>query len=353
MLFADREPAFNLSDSPKKEVAHMQNQGLNPGRLMEMSGQYWQSCALQAAVKLDLFAAIGDSPRTAQQVANEAGLKPRAAAMLLNAMAALGLIRKDEEKYANTRVSIELLCPASPKYIGHMIMHHHHLVESWGRLDEAVRSGQPVRKRTSENDDTRRESFLMGMFNIASATAPMVVPHIDLSTKTHLLDLGGGPGTWAIHFCQNHPQLKATVWDLPTTRPFAEKTIARFELTDRIQFSAGDYSTDDLGSGYDVAWLSHILHAESPWSCRQLLDKTASALAPGGWLLIHEFILNDNMDGPLFPALFSLNMLLGTNGGQSYAQSELAEMLISAGATKVQRIAMQLPNDSGVMMGQF
>jgi SAM-dependent methyltransferase len=232
-------------------------------------------------------------------------------------------------------------------------MHHHHLLESWSQLDQAVLSGRPVRTQASFSNDEWRESFLMGMFNLAMGLAPKIVPLIDLSSKRHLLDLGGGPGTYAIHFCKKYSQLKATVYDLPTTRPFAEKTIKQFELTDRIQFAEGNYLNDPVEGRYDAIWLSHILHGEGPDDCRMIIQKAISVLEPGGMIIIHDFILNNSMDGPLFPALFSLNMLLGTDSGQSYSEIQIIDMLAAAGVKDVRRIVVQSPNDSGIIMGEI
>jgi len=187
------------------------------------------------------------------------------------------------------------------------------------------------------------------MFNMANQSAPLIVPAIDLSARKRLLDLGGGPGTYAIHFCRANAELTAVVCDLPTTRAFAERTIAAHGLADRIAFAAVDYETDPVPGDFDVAWLSHVLHGESPAGASRLLRKAADALQPGGLLLVQEFILGDARDGPLFPALFSLNMLVGTPGGQAYSGAELAAMLETAGATGVRRLPLELPNGAGVM----
>jgi ubiquinone/menaquinone biosynthesis C-methylase UbiE len=191
----------------------------------------------------------------------------------------------------------------------------------------------------------------MGMFNLAMALAPRLVPLIDLGGRRHLLDLGGGPGTYAIHFCMKNPQLKASVFDLPTTRPFAEKTIKKFDLSDRIDFMDGNYLEDRISGRFDVAWLSHILHGEGPDDCLKILKKTVAVLEPEGLIVIHDFILNNSMDGPLFPALFSLNMLLGTTSGQSYSEDQIADMLSRAGVKDIRRIPFESPNDSGIMLG--
>ena len=327
----------------------MTNPKWHPGELLELSGYFWRTCTLHAAVKLDVFTCLGDRQMSADAVADALKAEPDAVQRLLNALVAMELMAKAGTKYANTPSSKTYLSKESPQYLGNIIMHHHHLVPSWAQLDVSVQTGKPIRQRSSFNDEEWRESFLMGMFNMAMNMAPILIPEIDISARRHLLDLGGGPGTYAIHFCRHNPHLKATVFDLPTTRPFAEKTIKRFELPDRIDFQAGNYLKDEIKGRYDAAWLSHILHGEGPDGCHQIIQKAVAALEPGGIIIIHEFILNNTMDGPLFPALFSLNMLLGTDAGQAYSEQQLREMLATAGAKEIQRVSVQTPNDSGII----
>ncbi len=191
----------------------------------------------------------------------------------------------------------------------------------------------------------------MGMFNVAMGLAPRAVKEIDLRGRKTLLDLGGGPGTWAIHFCLANPGLRATVFDLPATRPFAEKTIARFGLSDRVDFQGGDYLKDEVRGSYDVAWLSQVLHGEGPDACREMVRKAVGALVPGGLILVHEFILDNNLAGPLHPALFSLNMLAGTQAGRSYSEQQIMDMLAEAGAKDLRRLPFSPPGQSGIVAG--
>jgi SAM-dependent methyltransferase len=329
----------------------MSFQEWNPGNLLEISGSYWKTCALHAGVKLDLFSIVGDNEMTADKVASQLDANVDGVERLLNALTAMELMVKAGRIFKNTDGAKAFLVKGAPGYIGYMIMHHHHLMESWNRLDESVITGKPVRSQMTFSNEEWRENFLMGMYNMAMNIAPKLVPEIDLTGRRRFLDLGGGPGTYAIHFCLYNPKLNATVYDLSTTRPFAEKTIAGFGLSQRIDFQDGDYTKMGVNGKFDVAWLSHILHGESPDTCRDIIQKAVAVLEPGGMIIVHEFILNDSMDGPLFPALFSLNMLLGTDGGRSYSESKISEMLSEAGAKNIRRILVKTPNDSGIILG--
>ena len=324
---------------------------MTPGELIEISGYFWKTCALHTAVKLEVFTVIGGAQLTAEEISQSLKGSIKGVERLLDALTAMDLLVKAGGKYTNSDAAKAFLAKDSPKYMGHIIMHHHHLLESWSQLDQAVLSGRPVRPRASFSKEEWRESFLMGMFNMAMGMAPLLVPLIDLSSCSHLLDLGGGPGTYAIHFCLGNPQLKATVYDLPTTRQFAEKTIKQFNLSDRIHFADGNYLNDPIEGRYDAVWLSHILHGEGPGDCGMIIQKAVKVLEPGGVIIIHDFILNNNMDGPLFPALFSLNMLLGTDSGQSYSENQIFDMLAAADVKDMRRIAVDSPNDSGIIIG--
>ena len=321
----------------------------NVGRLLSTSSGYWRSSTVHAAVKLEIFTALGDDSLTVTEVGAIIRAGERGLAMLLNALTAMGLLEHESDRYKNTVFSRTYLVKDEPGYIGHIILHHFHLVDAWAKLHEAVIQGRPVEKR-SHGDAVERESFLMGMFNLAMAIAPTVATAVNLEGRRRLLDLGGGPGTYAIHFCLANPELRATIYDRRTTEPFARKTTERFGVADRIDFVAGDFNADPIGGPYDVAWLSQILHSNTAEECRALIKKAVGTLEPGGIILIHDFFLNDTMDGPLFPALFSMNMLL-SNYGRSYSAKEVSAMMQEAGAGVIHRLEFQAPNDSGILCG--
>jgi SAM-dependent methyltransferase len=330
----------------------MNHRPKSPGELLEISGSYWRACTLHAGVKLDLFTLLGDRALTVEQLQERLRADADGLERLLNALAAMGLLVKEGQGFANTEASRKYLDSNSGQAVNHLIMHHHHLAPSWARLDESVRTGKPIHEPVPELDEERRKSFLLGMAASAMLMAPQLVAGIDLGSSRHMLDLGGGPGTYAVHFCLHNPGLRATVLDLPASRPYAEKTIVDFGLENRVGFVPGDYVHEEVQGSYDVVWMSHILHGESPQDCESIVAKAVRVLATGGQILLHDFILEDTGDDPPFPALFSLNMLVATEGGRAYTQTELESMLRRAGVGDVRRLDVQGPNQSGVLAGR-
>jgi len=320
-------------------------------KLLETSGYCWQSFTLQAGVKLDIFTAIGDSAVKGADLAKKLDADPRGLAMLLNALAAMGLVNKKGASYENSEAGKRFLVKGSEEYVGYMIAHFQHTVSAWTRLAEFVSTGKAA---LAEHDMTeaQRENFLMGMHTLASAVARNVASLIDLSACTHLLDLGGGPGTYAIHFCLANPFLKATIYDRPESEPYAMGMIRKFALPERIDFAGGNYLREEIPGTYDAAWMSHILHGEGPEDCIKILKKTVSALRPGGMVYVHDFILDDTLAQPLFPAIFSLNMLVNTSKGQSYSESQIKTMLSESGVKEIRRLEITGPNDSGIICGR-
>lgn len=325
----------------------------NPARILELSGKYWESFALHTGVELDIFTLLDEEGMTIDEIASELSLSKRGARALVCALTALGFLKKEGEIYYDSGDAVEYLSQNSPEYLGYMIRHHHYLSKYWAMLPKAVKTGQPIKKRSLHNLGRKElEAFLMGMFNNASLIAPKIADQIDLNQCQTLLDLGGGPGTYAIHFCLKNPNLSAKIYDLKQSAVFAESLVSGYGLKSRIEFVPFDFTKSKIKEKFDAVWLSHILHGEGESTARRVVKSATSALNKGGKIFIHEFILNDDGTSPVFPAIFSLNMLIGTKEGKSYTESEIKEFLSSAGITEIKLLDFEGPSQSRIIYGR-
>ncbi|MDR1396321.1 MAG: methyltransferase domain-containing protein [Desulfarculales bacterium] len=324
------------------------------GEILDLAMAYWGSCALQAGVQIDLFSALAAGPRSEQELAARLGCDGRAFNMLVSALASMGFLHREGDKVIASGDSIKFLARSSPEYVGFIILHHAHIMPAWSRLAQAVRSGQASAERLviTTSDEEEREAFLLGMFNIAQQQAGSIAQALDLSGRSRLLDIGGGPGTYAVHFCRRNPELRAAVIDLPASEPIARKIVTASGLADRIDFVGGDYFSMPLPQG-DVVWLSQVIHGENPEQAALLIKKAAACLPSGGLLGVQEFVLNDDRGGPQHPALFSLAMLVETASGQAYTQREIKTMMQAAGVKSPRRLEVDLPQGCQVLVGEM
>jgi predicted O-methyltransferase YrrM len=308
---------------------------------------------LMTANRLGIFAALGEEALTAEEVGQKCRSHPRSTALLLNACVALGFLRKDGDRYANSPEALESLIPGKATYIGDRIKHDEWLYSVWSHLERAVRTNRPVRHLAEPppGSNTSKE-FSLAMHNLAMRTGPLLAATLDLSGRRQLLDCGGGVGTHSIFLVQRYPGLRATVLDLPDAIGLAKEVIERFGLADRITARVGNYFVDDLGQGNDVVLLSSVLHSMPPEACRRLLEKCHRSLVSGGWVVVHESLIDPEGTSPLRAVLFSLNMLANTGEGRSYSGEQIMRLMEEAAFTPLEVKSLPPPAWTSLVIGE-
>ncbi len=298
---------------------------------------FQESRILLTAVELDLFTAVG-SGASAQEVALKAGTHPRATETLLNALAAIGALVKKDARYFNTPATEQHLVAGSPACARPALMHTVHLFDSWATLTECVRKGTAVRKPgVAAGDPQWTESFIEAMHWRARDEAGELARTARAQDVKRMLDIGGGSGVFSIAFATANPELRAEVFDLEPVLRIAQRHIRAAGLESRVTTRAGDLTRDEFGSGYDLILLSAICHMLDPQQNFDLLRRCLGALAPGGRVLIRDFILDPDKTSPQQAAIFAVNMLVGTKGGSTYTEDEYASWLRGAGFAEVRR----------------
>jgi len=228
-------------------------------------------------------------------------------------------------------------------------MHTAHLWLRWSTLTDCVRAGTSVAPREAAADEDWTEAFIAAMHRNASERAPLVVSTIGADKVARMLDVGGGSGAYSIAFAKANPILQADILDLETVQPIASRHLQAAGVEDRVRVRVGDLRTADLGAGYDLVFISAICHMLSPDENLDLLGRCRAALAPGGRVVVQDFILEADKTAPRFAAIFALNMLVGTRAGSSYSEPEYAEWLAGAGFQEIRRV--RLPGMTGLMIG--
>lgn len=300
---------------------------------MDLAVGYQRSMVLLSASRLGIFGALCDGPLPADEIARRCGTHPRSTAMLLNACASLGLLRKGAGSFENSPVAERFLVPGKPTSLAYYLGLMEDGYEKWRNLAKSVaenrRASSPERDSGRDPDWNRR--FTMAMHQGARSIARQVARSLELPGRRRLVDVGGGPGTFAIELVRRNPGLEALVFDLPGVLEITKEIVAATKLKGRIHLQPGDYHKDSLGRDLDVVLLFGILHSESPANRRMLLRKAWDALVPGGLVVTRQFLLEQDRAGPIEAVLFSLHMLLNTDSGEAYTWEDMKSLMEECG----------------------
>ena len=289
---------------------------------------------LLTALELDLFTKIGERRWTVPQLAKALSVSERGLAILCRNLATTGLLAKTGRSYRNNRLAATALNAAHAAYRKDyldLIVSHW---KDWARLEESVRTGHPLDEDESEEPGYRRR-FTWAMHYRTLETAPKIARQVDLHGARTLLDLGGGPGTYAMAFLAKHPRLRAAVGDRPAALEVAKEIAATHKAGSRLSYVPVDFTQDAIAGKYDVIWYSNVLHIYSPSTNQAIFRRALAALNPGGRLLIQDAFLHDR-EGlqPAEASLFAVSMLLFTEEGNTYSAKETIGWLKEAGFVK-------------------
>ncbi|MDP2280003.1 MAG: methyltransferase [Nitrospirota bacterium] len=303
------------------------------GELRKLWGGFWASRVLLTANNYRIFDCL-IKPQSANAIAKKLKTNLRATEILLDAITGIGLLKKNRGKYSNAPISAKFLVSGSAYYHGDILRHADSLWQNWSELDKAIKTGKPIRKAHDH------EAFIMGMHNIASLKVKSVIKAIGAGGVKTALDLGGGPGTYSIEMAKKG--IDVTLFDRPETVKIARRVInSKFKIQNsKINFIQGDFIHDNIGRGYDLIFASQILHALSEKDNLYLLKKCKRALNKRGRVVIQEFHLLKDRAHPPQGALFSVNMLVNTDGGRSYSADEMKSWLSKTGFKNIEEKLM-------------
>lgn len=305
-------------------------------RLTQHAFGYWQSEALFALVETGLVDALESGPCTAERLAKELGGRVENVHVLCAAGVSLGVLAAVGGGFALSPLAERYLVADSPTSLRHWVQVMGRWRRPWVELAEAVLvpegDSRPAHGLHLAADPSYERDFILGMHEFAALTAPDVVAAMGLEPGSHVIDVGGGAGTYAVAACLGREGVTAEVLDLPTVLPICEEVAAGSGVADRIRTRAADYRTDGFGTDdADVVLLSNVLHQEDEATCRSMLERAGAAARAGGRVVVHGHFLDEGRTEPQFAVLQALSALVLWSGGTGYTVGEVASLFEQAG----------------------
>ena len=308
---------------------------LSLGEIFKL-GYYWETKILLTAIKLDIFTSLHAQGLTCQELASRHHVDSRALGLLMNALVAMRVLMKKENQFSNSSVAQKHLVKTNPEYVGHLLILHDTEWANWGKLEETIRTGNsPVKQHVFETDPEMGANVLAVLDRIGKGSGISLAKRLALSGSGHLLDVGGGAGTNSIAFCQEYPNLRATVFDLPATLKVTRRAVEEAGLCDRIRLMPGNFLEDSFNGSYQVALMSDVLHYQGGGTNGKLVRKVHEHLVPGGSLVIKDRFLDASRSSPAWTTAFAVHIMLNTEHGDCFTTEEAMEWMRNAGFEEV------------------
>jgi precorrin-6B methylase 2 len=310
---------------------------VNPKTLLGLARNFIESRIMLTGAEMDLFTLLTPAPLSIREIAEKKQADPRGLAVLLDALAAMGFLVKEAEKYQCPASISRFLSGDAPESVLPMLQHMAGLWTRWSKLTDVVRgrdveSMKPIATSRDEHD---MRAFIGAMHVVAKSLAPQVVAAIDPGPCKALLDVGGALGTYTMAFLQAVPDMKATLFDRPEVIELSRKQLDDAGFLGRVTLVPGDFYADELPGGHDLALLSAIIHQNGPDQNVELFSKVFRALIPGGRIVVRDHIMAADRTSPKAGAIFAVNMLMVTPAGGTYTFDEVRKALTQAGFVRV------------------
>lgn len=231
--------------------------------------QYRRAVVLLSAAKAGIFEYfISQRQKTIRDVAVHFTWDERGTEILLNALCALGYLKKEGDSYGIAPEWSSRFNEKEYPLLKEWLLHEWRLLQRWTQLPDVLQSGLPFRESEKTTIHRNHNNFILSMAHREQQNVTSLLNQTDLARFHHLLDLGGGPGLFSIALVEKYPELRATVFDTPDTEYIARNFFKNSPAHQKLDFRGGDFLSDTLGGPYDVALLSSILHIYGPGRTR-------------------------------------------------------------------------------------
>jgi SAM-dependent methyltransferase len=288
--------------------------------------------AVIAATTSGVFDALAEAEATPAGLAERLGLDPQGAETLSAALVGLGYLEPaGDGLLRNGEAASRLLVSSSPESIATFVGAQADLHwEILTMLPEAVRDGTAYAMHEERRDPERWQAYIRGLFEVSRAEQDSNAALVPVEDARRLVDVAGGHGSFAMAMCRLHPELRATVLDLPPSAAVGRAIVEEQGYADRVEFREGDVFEIGLGEDLDVVSVFNLIHHLPVERDRDLVAMARRALRPGGALVVGDTERPDPADPLVHGALSSL-LFYAWSHSRNFTRAEVAGWLEAAG----------------------
>ncbi|MDR3568579.1 MAG: DUF2284 domain-containing protein [Syntrophobacteraceae bacterium] len=326
--------------------------------LEDLATAYWYSEVLFASLELNIFGLLAEKAGSSEMLAAKTGYDADGLSRFLSALEVMGLVVEHEAEFSNGPLAANLLTPSNPGYLGDFLLYRRYFAPHWQNLAKRIRCGASAGERTvEESPEKYRERTLAYVraldlqADLKAAEALGFINDFLDSPPGFVLDAGGGAGAWCRAMGKRWPSARGVLLELPETLGAARKLYPEASQWERIETVAGSLLDPCLGGRpFDLIVISNVIHAYGCEEAAGILADLASCLAPGGTVVVHDYLADSHEKDPVKGALYDLHMLLNTYNGRVYKLDEMVELLNGAGLTNVS--FLHLETDTSILLAK-
>lgn len=344
------EPALsvethNFEQSPMSEHSSvMKMSGTpDPQPIFDLATGFMRAKHLFTAAELGVFEALGSGGKTLAELARELKLPARTARIVVDAVTALGLLKREGDVYLNAEVAQIYLSGRGQQDMRSFTRFWNRLsYRRWLTLEESVRLGRGVAGEFNFTPEEQKV-FSEGVESFSAGQAEALSETYNFSRHRRILDLGGGTGSFLQAIARRWPHVESTLFEFPAAAAVARRKLAGTEFASRVSVVEGNFMNDAIPSGHDAVLLANVVHVLTAEENQALFRRVRDVSAPGTRLLLVDLWTNATHTEPLIAALMAGEFLVVGGNGDVFSVEEGREWLAETGWKFVEHGALMGP----------
>ncbi len=304
-----------------------------------------ESKVLKNVLMLGLFEELTE-PVSADKIAEIKSWQVENTTVLLQTLSALGYLKKSGDSFVNTEDTNKYLLNSSEYYVGTFILVFDSYIGAAFPEDigDLLKNGPKSFEETQNMDvDYAQMINTLRAYQSGYPQAQfreLLNEYSEYKNAKKILDLGCGTAMIGLSFAKDNSEAEIVLYDLPQMKPAIDESITIANVANDVTTLVGDFTSDDIGSGYDVVFASNAVYAAKP-KMDETIQKVYDSLNDGGIFMCISDGIEDEFSGP-WDMVLSWMAHRMNNMDMSVPKDMVEKSAIKAGFNKVSKETMHL-----------